>query len=46
MSTESMDIVQSEWAPWTLSRVPMGSMDSVDILQTGFELLQYAGSYH
>ena len=23
MSTESMDIVWSEWAPWTLSRISM-----------------------
>ena len=28
MSTVSLDIVQSEWGPWTLSRV------SMDIVQT------------
>ena len=34
MPTESMDIVQSLWAPWTLSRVSMdivlNSTDSMD----------------
>ena len=29
MSIESMDIVQSEWAPWTLSRLSTDSMDNV-----------------
>ena len=33
LSTKSMGIVQSEWAPWTLSRVSMDSVQTFHLFQ-------------